>query len=304
MKFLKSIKTKLSKTGKTFSSNLSDIFVNSKQIDEILQQLEDLLITSDFGVNLSSKIIQQLRENSLKKLTSNEVKNLLTTKFQKQIENKIGSKETEIIQKSSPTVIMLFGVNGSGKTTTIAKLANFLKQDGKKVLLAACDCFRAGATAQLISWANRLEIDVFSEKEGADPASVAYKAYNKAIEQNYDYLIVDTSGRLQNNQNLMQELLKIHSVIKKIDAKAPHYNLLVLDGTNGQNINSQVEHFGKLIPISGFIITKLDGTAKAGAAIGAIDKFQIPIFYICFGESEFDIKPFNLPEFLEGILDL
>lgn len=304
MNFLKSIKTKLSKTSKNFSSNLSDIFANSNQVDEILQQLEELLITSDFGVNLSGKVIDNLRENKLKKLTADEVKNLLIKQFQKQIEDKIKDKEVKISEKEKVTVIMLFGVNGSGKTTTIAKLSNLLKQNNKKVLLAACDCFRAGATAQLVSWADKLNIDIFAEKEGSDPASVAYKAYSKAIDENYDYLIVDTSGRLQNNQNLMQELLKINNVIKKINAKAPHYNLLVLDGTNGQNINSQVEHFGKIIPISGFIITKLDGTAKAGAVIGAIDKFQIPIFYLCFGESEFDIKQFNLLEFLEGILDL
>jgi fused signal recognition particle receptor len=304
MNFIKSIRTKLNKTGKRFSNAFSDIFSSSKNETELLERLEELLIVSDFGVKQSEKIINYLKDKRLKNLTEQQVKQILLEEVSKEVSIKLKGKTATVEHKANPTVILLFGVNGSGKTTTIAKLSHLLASEDKKVILAACDTFRAGATDQLITWANKLEVKIVFDKEGSDPASIAYKAYKQAVDENYDYLIIDTSGRLQNNQNLMQELAKINNVLAKLDASLPHYKLLVLDGTNGQNMLSQIEQFNKLIPLSGLIVTKLDGTAKAGAVISAIEKFSLPVFYLTFGEAKEDLKEFDLKEFLQGVLDI
>lgn len=304
MNFIKSIKTKLNKTGERFSNAFSDIFSSSKNETELLERLEELLIVSDFGVKQSEKIINYLKDKRLKNLTEQQVKQILLEEVSKEVSLKLKGKTATVEHKANPTVILLFGVNGSGKTTTIAKLSHLLTSENKKVILAACDTFRAGATDQLITWANKLKVKIVFDKEGSDPASIAYKAYKQAVDENYDYLIIDTSGRLQNNQNLMQELAKINNVLAKLDASLPHYKLLVLDGTNGQNMLSQIEQFNKLIPLSGLIVTKLDGTAKAGAVISAIEKFSLPIFYLTFGEAKEDLKEFDLKEFLQGVLDI
>ncbi|MFN5351972.1 MAG: signal recognition particle-docking protein FtsY [Alphaproteobacteria bacterium] len=304
MNFIKSIKTKLNKTGERFSNAFSDIFSSSKNETELLERLEELLIVSDFGVKQSEKIINYLKDKRLKNLTEQQVKQILLEEVSKEVSLKLKGKTATVEHKANPTVILLFGVNGSGKTTTISKLSHLLTSENKKVILAACDTFRAGATDQLITWANKLKVKIVFDKEGSDPASIAYKAYKQAVDENYDYLIIDTSGRLQNNQNLMQELAKINNVLAKLDASLPHYKLLVLDGTNGQNMLSQIEQFNKLIPLSGLIVTKLDGTAKAGAVISAIEKFSLPIFYLTFGEAKEDLKEFDLKEFLQGVLDI
>lgn len=282
-------------------SGLSALF-NGKKLDEnILEELENLMITADININIVNDIIEFLRKNKFdKSITADEVKDIIFKKI-KNIFNGIINKNITLDKK--PYVMMFLGVNGSGKTTIIGKLAHQLKQDGKKVLLAGCDTFRVGATEQLSIWKDRAGADIVSaEKEGEDPASVAYKAIIKAKQEDYDVLLIDTAGRLQNNTNLMNELSKIEKVVKKIDETAPHNSVIVLDGTTGQNAIKQVELFQKYVNIDNIIINKMDGTSKGGILVSIVDKFKKPILAVGVGEKIEDIKNFDADEFINNLL--
>lgn len=301
-------KNTINKNNKEFvnSSNkiktgLSALF-NGKKLDEdILEEFENLMITADININIVNEIVEFLRKNKFdKSITVEEIKEIIFKKI-KNVFSGITNKNIELNIK--PYVMMFLGVNGSGKTTIIGKLAYQLKQEGKKVLLAGCDTFRVGATEQLSIWKDRAGVDIVSaEKEGEDPASVAYKAIVKAKQENYDVLLIDTAGRLQNNTNLMNELSKIEKVIKKVDETAPHNSVIVLDGTTGQNAIKQVELFQKYVNIDNIIINKMDGTSKGGILVSIVDKFKKPILAVGVGEGIEDIENFDVDEFVSGLL--
>ena len=301
-------KNTINKNNKEFinSSNkiktgLSALF-NGKKLDEdILEEFENLMITADININIVNDIVEFLRKNKFdKNITTEEVKEIIFKKI-KNVFSGVVSKNIEL--NKTPYVMMFLGVNGSGKTTVIGKLAYQLKQEGKKVLLAGCDTFRVGATEQLSIWKDRAGVDIVSaEKEGEDPASVAYKAIVKAKQENYDVLLIDTAGRLQNNTNLMNELSKIEKVIKKVDESAPHNSVIVLDGTTGQNAIKQVELFQKYVNIDNIIINKMDGSSKGGILVSIVDKFKKPVLAVGVGEGVEDIKNFDVDEFVSGLL--
>ena len=301
-------KNTINKNNKEFvnSSNkiktgLSALF-NGKKLDEdILEEFENLMITADININIVNEIVEFLRKNKFdKSITVEEIKEIIFKKI-KNVFSGITNKNIELNIK--PYVMMFLGVNGSGKTTIIGKLAYQLKQEGKKVLLAGCDTFRVGATEQLSIWKDRAGVDIVSaEKEGEDPASVAYKAIVKAKQENYDVLLIDTAGRLQNNTNLMNELSKIEKVIKKVDETAPHNSVIVLDGTTGQNAIKQVELFQKYVNIDNIIINKMDGTSKGGILVSIVDKFKKPILAVGVGEGVEDIENFDVDGFVGGLL--
>ena len=301
-------KNTINKNNKEFinSSNkiktgLSALF-NGKKLDEdILEEFENLMITADININIVNEIVEFLRKNKFdKSITVEEIKEIIFKKI-KNVFSGVVSKNIEL--NKTPYVMMFLGVNGSGKTTVIGKLAYQLKQEGKKVLLAGCDTFRVGATEQLSIWKDRAGVDIVSaEKEGEDPASVAYKAIVKAKQENYDVLLIDTAGRLQNNTNLMNELSKIEKVVKKVDETAPHNSVIVLDGTTGQNAIKQVELFQKYVNIDNIIINKMDGSSKGGILVSIVDKFKKPVLAVGVGEGIEDIENFDVDEFVSGLL--
>lgn len=291
----------LAKSSSKIKNGLLSIF-NSKKLDEnMLEELEELLITSDININIVNEIIDFLRKNKFdKSITIDDVKSIIFKKIKNTFSG-IVNKEVTLDKK--PYVMMFLGVNGSGKTTVIGKLAYQLKQNDKKVLLAACDTFRVGAMEQLKIWAKRAGVDIVTaEKEGEDPASVAYKAMIKAQQNDYDVLLIDTAGRLQNNVNLMNELSKVEKIIKKIDNSAPHNNVIVLDATSGQNTIKQVDLFQKYVNIDNIIINKMDGTSKGGILVSIVDKFKKPILAVGVGEKIEDIKNFDVDEFINNLL--
>ncbi len=292
----------LSKTSGKISSSLETLFVKKKLDDVTLEELEDLLLFSDVGVQSSRKIIASLRKQKFnKEVTSEEVKQDLA----QLIEASLQKQNHEF--KINPTklnVILVCGVNGNGKTTTIGKLAASYKAEGKKVAIAACDTFRAAAVDQIKKWSDRAGALFFQGADKIDPASVAHRAITESIEQGVDVLFIDTAGRLHNNKNLMEELVKIIRVIKKIDESAPHHCLLVIDGTTGQNAITQVENFKNLADVTGLVITKLDGTAKAGAVISIVEKFKLPVHFIGIGEGIDDLKPFSPKDFSRALVGL
>ncbi len=301
-------KTDNNSTSSNKISNLiTQIFTHKKLDEEILQELEEALITADLGAKFSEKIIDELKKNKFQKsITENEIKEFLAQKIT-EILKKCEKNLDETLQnyQNSPKTLIFNGVNGSGKTTTIGKIAFNLSNQGKKVLIAACDTFRAGAADQLEVWAKRSNCEIVkAQKEGEDPASIAYKAMKKGKEENFDFLLIDTAGRLQNKQNLMDELKKINNVLKKIDESAPNENILVLDATIGQNAKNQIEIFDKIVGISGLIITKLDGSAKAGVVVGICDEFQKPIYAIGIGEKIQDLQQFDAEKFSKNLLGI
>ena len=305
--FFKKSKSKIEiKTSDKISKGISSIF-NSKKIDEeSLEELEALLIKSDVNFNITNNIVSSIRNTKFKKeVEVKDIKDIIFNKLNTVLNSAcFCDKKQE--NNNKPHVILFLGVNGSGKTTIIGKLANQIKKnEGGKVLLAACDTFRAGAREQLKIWAERSECDIyFDAREGVDPASVAYKALEKAKNEGYDYLLIDTAGRLQNNINLMNELKKIITVLKKIDDTKPDETLIVLDASTGQHSIKQMEEFSKNITIDGIIMNKLDGTSKGGALISIIDAFKKPIFAVGMGEKIEDIRDFDNTEFLQEILGL
>ncbi|MBW4983067.1 signal recognition particle-docking protein FtsY [Mameliella sp. CS4] len=270
--------------------------------DEMLEQLEELLIASDMGVDTALRVTSNIAEGRFgKRLSSLEIKQALASEIARVMEPV--ARPLPLYPKK-PQVVLVVGVNGSGKTTTIGKLASQFKAAGKQVVIAAGDTFRAAAVEQLQVWGDRANVPVLTAPEGSDPASLAFDAMTKAQAEGADLLMIDTAGRLQNRQDLMEELAKIVRVIRKKDPDAPHNTLLVLDATTGQNALSQVETFRKLADVSGLVMTKLDGTAKGGVLVALADKFGLPIHAIGVGEQIDDLAPFDPEEFAAALTGL
>ncbi len=291
----------LKKTSTFLSSNIFDA-LSSKKIDEaVLEELESVLISSDIGIDVTNQLINKLKSSKI--IGSDDYKSIL-----KILENELtfilNKREGSLLKNDDPkpTVLIFIGVNGSGKTTTIGKLIK--KIDNKKILIGACDTFRAAAVDQLREWSIKQNTDFYNGKIEQDPASVAYDTCKKSLEENYDYTIIDTAGRLSNNTNLLNQLIKIKSVINKIIEDNKIKIILVLDGTNGSNMFKQVEIFSSSMNINGIIITKIDGTAKGGALIGIAKKYEIPINYVGLGENVDDLVEFNAKEYSKSILGI
>ena len=285
------------KSASVFSSGLKEIIVKKEIDDENLNKIEEFLIQSDVGIEAASEIreiISTKKVDPNKDLTS-EI-NLILREYiislMKPLEN-----SSFFSKKEKLNATLISGVNGVGKTTSIGKIGKILKNNGNKVMFAASDTFRAAAIEQLENWANKINVQITKSSQGSDPASVAYKAIEEAINNNFDQVLIDTAGRLQNKKNLMEEYKKIANVTKKIDPDAPHDVILVLDATSGQNIINQVEEFNKIIPITGIIMTKLDGTAKGGILLALAKKYKIPIIALGLGEKEDDLQVFEAEKF-------
>ena len=302
MSIFDKFKLGLSKSSKNLSSGLNDLIFKRKIDESMLNELEDFLIQSDVGTESAKELRNQFANTKVNPKTSkkDEIFKIFSNYVSKTL--KPLEKNFENINKNTPSVILIAGVNGVGKTTTIGKLGKILGQDNKKVAFAAADTFRAAAVSQLEIWAKKINAEIIKSDEGADPASVAYKALEHSKKNNFDYLIIDTAGRLQNKKNLMEEFKKITKVIKKIDPSAPHETFLILDATTGQNAISQVEEFKKITPITGIIMTKLDGTAKGGILLAIGRKFRLPIVALGMGEKENDLQLFNAEHFSKAIM--
>ena len=300
MGFFDKLKSGLGKTKSTMSDKMNNVFSVFRKVDEdLLDELEEVLITSDIGVETSMKIIDELRH----KIKHDNIKDEEEVKVAlKEIMANLLDIDSSLNIDNAPAVILVIGVNGVGKTTSIGKIANRLRQEGKKVMIAAADTFRAAAVEQIEIWARRANVPIVKKEEGSDPASVVFDAIEKAKEDKMDVLIVDTAGRLHNKKNLMDELNKINKII---DTKLPDSSketLLVLDAETGQNAISQVKAFKETANITGLILTKLDGTAKGGVVLGIVDENQIPIKFIGVGEQIDDMQEFNAKEFLDAII--
>lgn len=301
MGFFDKLKNELNKTKTSFDEKINNVFSNFRKVDEeFLDELEEVLIMSDIGMDTSIKIISNLRERMKKEKIQDEedVKQALREEMQKILD----VTDINLHLNTKPSVILVVGVNGVGKTTSIGKMANRLAKDGKKVVVAAADTFRAAAVEQLEIWANRAGATVVKRDEGVDPASVVYDAIKQTKELGADILIVDTAGRLHNKKYLMDELNKIQKVINKEMADADKEVLLVIDGTTGQNAISQVKAFKQEADITGIVLTKLDGTAKGGVVIGIVEENQIPVKFIGVGEQIDDMEIFNSEDFVKAII--
>ena len=298
----------LEKTKQSFFSKITRALVGKSKVDdEVLDNLEDILISSDVGVATTLKIIKRIEERVYrdKVVGTAELNGILRDEISSLLEennsNQNGQLEITVPSDGNPYVIMVVGVNGVGKTTTIAKLAHQFKKSGKKVVLGAADTFRAAAVDQLIIWAERVGVTIVQQGMGADPASVAFDTLQSAKSQNADVVIIDTAGRLHNKVNLMNELSKIKRVMEKIIPDAPHEILLVLDGSTGQNAFEQAKQFSETTAINALAITKLDGTAKGGVVIGISDQMKIPVKYIGVGEKMEDLQLFDRKVFVDSL---
>lgn len=294
----------LAKTKNAFFSKLGTALIGKSRVDdEVLDELEDILIQSDVGVSTTLKIIEALEARVAKEkyLGSKALASILNEELIQILE--VGDEQKEDQQAPVPYVIMVVGVNGVGKTTSIGKLAYRLKQSGKKVILGAGDTFRAGAIDQLQIWADRVGVPIVRQEMGSDPAAVAFDTLHSAIAQKSDVVLVDTAGRLHNKINLMNELSKVKRVMEKVVPDAPHEVLLVLDGSTGQNAFEQAKQFTAATDVNSLAITKLDGTAKGGVVIGIADQFQIPIKYIGVGEGIEDLQEFDPALFVQTIFN-
>ena len=301
MGFFDKLKSGLNKTKTSFDEKINNVFSNFRKVDEeFLDELEEVLIMSDIGMDTSIKIISSLRERIKKENIKDEedVKKVLREEMKKILD----ITDISLNLNTKPSVILVIGVNGVGKTTSIGKMANRLAKDGKKVVVAAADTFRAAAVEQLEIWANRAGATVVKREEGVDPASVVYDAIKKTKEIEADVLIVDTAGRLHNKKYLMDELNKIQKVINKEMEEADREVLLVIDGTTGQNAISQVKAFKQEADITGIVLTKLDGTAKGGVVIGIVEENKIPVKFIGVGEKIDDMEIFNSEDFVKAII--
>jgi len=297
-------KSGFKKSATAFTSGLRDIVVKKEIDDKTLDRIEEYLIQSDVGVVAASEIKEIISDSKIdpKKDISEEINAILKEyiiSLMKPLENNSFFKKKEKINAT-----LVSGVNGVGKTTTIGKISKILKANGNKVMLAASDTFRAAAIEQLENWANKVEVEITKSTQGADPASVAYKAIEDAIANNFNQVLIDTAGRLQNKKNLMEEYKKIANVTKKIDPEAPHDVILVLDATSGQNVINQVEEFNKIIPITGLIMTKLDGTAKGGILLAVAKKYKLPIIALGLGEKEDDLQIFEAEKFANAFTQI
>ena len=297
-------KSGFKKSASAFTSGLRDIVVKKEIDDKTLDRIEEYLIQSDVGVVAASEIKEIISDSKIdpKKDIAEEISTILKEyiiSLMKPLENNSFFQKKEKINAT-----LVSGVNGVGKTTTIGKISKILKANGNKVMLAASDTFRAAAIEQLENWANKVEVDITKSSQGADPASVAYKAIEEAIANNFNQVLIDTAGRLQNKKNLMEEYKKIANVTKKIDPEAPHDVILVLDATSGQNVINQVEEFNKIIPITGLIMTKLDGTAKGGILLAVAKKYKLPIIALGLGEKEDDLQMFEAEKFADAFTQI
>ena len=299
MGFFSKIKESLSRTKQNISDGLNELFSNFRKVDEeFLEELEEILLLADVGFETAEKIIEELRHTAkLEKIENAEVlKERLV-----QIITEMMSGGNELNINTKPSVIIVVGVNGVGKTTTIGKLASRLKNSGKKVVLGAADTFRAAAVDQLVIWSERAGVPIVKQGMGADPASVAFDTLKSAVAQDADVVLIDTAGRLHNKINLMNELTKIRNVMRKVVPDAPHEVLLVLDGSTGQNAYQQAKEFTKATDVTALAVTKLDGTAKGGVVIGISDQFQIPVKFIGVGEKIEDLQVFDKKEFVASL---
>ena len=304
MGIFEKFKSGFKKSSSAFTSGLRDIVVKKEIDDKTLDRIEDYLIQSDVGVASASEIREIISKTKIdpnKDLTA-EINNILKDyiiSVMKPLENNEFFKNKEKLN-----AILVSGVNGVGKTTTIGKISKILKENGNKVMLAASDTFRAAAIEQLENWAKKINVEITKSSQGSDPASVAYKAIETSISNNFNQVLIDTAGRLQNKKNLMEEYKKIANVTKKIDESAPHDVILVLDATSGQNVLNQVEEFNKIIPITGLVMTKLDGTAKGGILLAVAKKYKIPIIALGLGEKEDDLQIFEAEKFADAFTQI
>ena len=298
----KRLKASLTKSRNSISENLNNVFLGYSEIDEdFYEELEERLIMADLGVNATSRIMDRLRERvKAENLThTSSCREILI----EEITGQMAMPPTAYVFLNGRTVLFVIGVNGAGKTTSVGKLAALFKGEGKNVLIAAADTYRAAATEQLVEWANRADVPILTGKEAADPASVIYDAVHAAQARNIDMLIVDTAGRLHNKKNLMEELRKMSRIINKELPFWNQENLIVLDGTTGQNALSQAHEFGDVTRLTGIILTKLDGTAKGGIAIAIVNELSIPVKYIGIGEGINDMTPFDPNAYVRALFD-
>ena len=299
----KKFKDGLTKTAQTIVASVGGMF-GIKPIDtSTLEKLEESLYAADFGVQTTEEILEEIRRamKKEKELRGQEAGRIGATVLRRVL---AGSEGALTFVAGGPTVITLIGVNGSGKTTTAAKLGYDLKQDGRKVLLAACDTFRAAAIDQLKTWAARLELDIIAGQHGSDAAATAFDAWQAAKARGFDTLLIDTAGRLHTKSNLMQELAKIRRVLQKHDAAAPHYNLLVVDGSLGSNSIEQARVFHKEFGLNGLVVTKLDGTSKGGALVAIYRELKLPIYFLGLGEKPEDLQPFSIDNYVNAVFGL
>ena len=301
MGFFDKLKTGLNKTKESFNTKINNVFSNFRKVDEdFLEELEEVLIMSDMGVDTSVKIVNNLR----KRIKKDNIKDEEEVKraLREEIKAIFDEVENKLNLDTKPSVILVVGVNGVGKTTAIGKIANRLKQDGKKVVIAAADTFRAAAVEQLEVWANRAGCELVKKEEGHDPASVVYEAIRRTKETSADVLIVDTAGRLHNKKYLMDELHKIKKVINKEMGDLSQEVLLVLDATTGQNAINQVKAFKQETDVTGLVLTKLDGSSKGGVVVGIVEENKIPVKFIGVGEQIDDMEIFNSEDFAKAII--
>ena len=302
MSLFSKFRNNLKKTSDILSSNILNSFQNKKVDDQTMEELESVLISADISLDVVDKLINSIRKI---KSTDENLKNLIMKTLAKEIETILKPKEKKLFEQNEieNKILIFVGVNGSGKTTTIGKIANQIGNE-KKILIAGCDTFRAAAIEQLQNWAEKNKNDFYSGNPSQDPASVAYQAAEKFSKENYNYLLIDTAGRLSNNTNLINQLKKLKNVVMKLSSEVIIETVLVLDGTNGSNMIKQAEIFGKELDISSIIITKLDGTAKGGALISIANKYEIPISFIGLGEKIEDLADFSAKNFARSILNL
>lgn len=301
MGFFDKLKQGLSKTKVSFDDKINNVFSTFRKVDEdLLEELEEILIMSDIGIETSTDIIAKLR-NRIKKENIKDAESVKEA-LREEMKNILTECDNELKLETKPSVILVVGVNGVGKTTSIGKIANNLRKQGKKVVIAAADTFRAAAVEQLEIWANRADCNIVRRNEGTDPASVVYDAIKIAKEKNADILICDTAGRLHNKKYLMDELLKIERVIEKELPESSKEVLLVLDATTGQNAIQQVKAFRETTPLTGIVLTKLDGTAKGGVVLGIVNENKIPVKFIGIGEQIDDMERFCAEDFVKAII--
>jgi fused signal recognition particle receptor len=298
------LKEGLSKTREKIFNSITETVTGKAVIDEItLDQIEEILLGSDIGFDTTVKIIESVKKN-LKSEKDRSGENIIEIVKQELTEVLLVSKPNgKELSESKPYIILIIGVNGVGKTTTVGKLANNYKKIGKKVIVGAADTFRAAANEQLEIWAKRADVDIIQSLKGTDPSSVVFETVKKSVDENYDIVLIDTAGRLHNKTNLMNELDKIRRVIKKLLPDAPHETLLIVDGNTGQNAILQAEEFSKVTDISGLVITKLDGTAKGGVVFQIVAKQNIPVKFIGIGEGIDDLQEFDSKTFVEAIFN-
>ena len=303
MGIFEKFKIGLNKSASSFSDGMKNLVIKKKIDEETLNKIEEFLIMSDVGVDVASEIRKIISE---KKILPNQDSIMQVNQILlNYVEKLMNPLEKEILNNENvgTKVFLIAGVNGVGKTTTIGKLGKILKKNNKKIIFAATDTFRAAAIEQLENWSKKIDVKIIKSETGSDPASVAFKALEFAIKNNFDYVLIDTAGRLQNKKNLMEEYKKISNVTKKIDPNSPHEVLLVLDATTGQNALIQIEEFQKIAPITGIIMTKLDGTAKGGILIALAKKFNLPIIALGLGEKEDDLQIFNSKDFAKALIN-